>query len=113
MKLPPSVLTKLALVVTTTFLLSYGLNANAAAEEQQDRKAIDELSQKDIAASMKDDSDTLCSLWTADGVLLMPGAPPLVGKKAICGMLQEQKSTRERLEDDRLHGRLGRSSYRR
>ncbi len=65
---------------------------SAAAHEPGHVKAIDALSQKDISACMKNDVDTLCSLWTDDGVLLMPGAPPLVGKKAICGMLQEQKA---------------------
>jgi uncharacterized protein (TIGR02246 family) len=29
-------------------------------------------------------------LWTDDGVLVLPGTAPLVGKKAICGMLQKQ-----------------------
>jgi uncharacterized protein (TIGR02246 family) len=53
----------------------------AAAQEQSDRKAC-----------LKDDVDTLCSLWTDDRVLLMPGALPLIGKKAICSMPQEQKA---------------------
>jgi len=92
MKLPSPGLRKLALVLASTLLLPVGFNANAAAQEQQDLKAIDKLSQKDIAACMKNDVDTLCSLWTDDGVLLMPAAPPLVGKKAICGMLQAQKA---------------------
>ena len=42
---------------------------------------------------MKDDMDTLCSLWTDDGVLLLPGSSPLVGKKAICDMLQQQRQS--------------------
>ena len=41
---------------------------------------------------MKNDVDTLCTLWTEDGVLLMPSAPPLIGEKAIRGVLQEQKA---------------------
>ena len=61
-----------------------------AGQEQKELAAINALSQKDIAACMKNDTDTLCSLWTEDGVLLMPGAAPLVGKKAICAMLEEQ-----------------------
>lgn len=63
----------------------------AGGHEQSDLKAIDALSKADIAAYMKNEVDTLCTLWTEDGVLLMPGAAPLVGKKAICGMLEELK----------------------
>ena len=97
MKLPPSGFARLVQVLAITFLLpgascSAQSNADRAAQEHRNAEAIDMLSQKDIAACMKDDVDTLCSLWTDDGVLLMPGAPPLVGKKAICGMLQEQKA---------------------
>ena len=97
MKLPPSGSAKLVLVLAITFLLpgaswSVQSNAGTAAQEHQDAEAIDRLSQKDIAACVTNDVDTLCSLWTDDGVLLMPGAPPLVGKKAICSMLQEQKA---------------------
>jgi uncharacterized protein (TIGR02246 family) len=97
MTLPPSGFAKLLLVLAITLLLSgAGLsaqsNADAGLEKNRDAEAIDKLSQKDIAACLKDDVDTLCSLWTDDGVLLMPDVPPLVGKKAICGMLQEQKA---------------------
>lgn len=97
MKLLPSGFAKLVLVLAITFLpwgasWSAQSNADAAAQERVNAEAIDKLSQKDIAACMTDDVDTLCSLWSDDGVLLMPDAPPLVGKKAICSMLQEQKA---------------------
>ena len=97
MKLPPSGFAKLVLVLAMAFLLSGASgsaqsNVDAAAQEHRNAEAIDRLSQKDIAACMTDDVDTLCSLWTDDGVLLLPAAPPLVGKKAICSMLQEQKA---------------------
>ena len=85
-----------ALFLATAPALSQALCAqvktDAAAPKQADINAIDKLSQTDIAACLKDDVDTMCSLWTDDGVLLMPGAPPLVGKKAVCGMLQAQKA---------------------
>lgn len=98
MKFLPCGLTNLACLLATTLLFSaVGWSApssgDSTAQEQVDVQAIDALSKKDIAACMKDDVDTLCSLWTDDGVLLMPGAPPLVGKKAICGMLQQQKAS--------------------
>ncbi len=89
--------TQLAYVLMTSLLLSeagWSLppSDKATGQDQRDLQAINALSQKDIAACMKNDVDTLCSLWTDDGVLLMPGPSPLVGKKAICGMLQKQKA---------------------
>lgn len=72
---------------------SFPPSDKGAAQEPKDLKALEALSQKDIAACMKDDVEMLCSLWTDDGVLIMPGSPPLIGKKAICGMLQQQKAS--------------------
>ena len=83
-----------SLLVTALLVCAEGWSLPPAdkppAQDQKELAAINALSQKDIAACMKSDTDTLCSLWTDDGVLLMPGALPLVGKKAICSMLQEQ-----------------------
>ena len=88
---------RLACVVMTNLLVagagwSLPPGDKATGQDQRDLQAINALSQKDTAACMKNDVDTLCSLWTDDGVLLMPGAAPLVGKKAICAMLQAQKA---------------------
>ena len=96
MKSPVRKLTFLTSVLVTVFFLAAAWSLppsdKPAAQDQRDLKAIDALSQKDIAACMKNDVDTLCTLWTEDGVLLMPSARPLIGEKAICGMLQEQKA---------------------
>ena len=96
MKLSRSIKQLACVVVTSLLVAGAGWSLppgdKATGQEQRDLQAINALSQKDIAACMKNDVDTLCSLWTDDGVLLMPGAPPLVGKKAICAMLQEQKA---------------------
>jgi uncharacterized protein (TIGR02246 family) len=97
MKFLPACFMKVASVLILILALggtgwSFQSKSNAAAHQPAEIKAIDALSQKDIAACMKNDVDTLCSLWTEDGVLLMPGAPPLLGQKAICGMLEEQKA---------------------
>ncbi len=92
-------LAKLIPVLATTFLLcgaGWGAPARTAATGQassSEVKGIDALTEKDVSASMKDDMDTLCSLWTDDGVLLLPGSSPLVGKKAICDMLQQQRQS--------------------
>lgn len=64
MKLLPSGFAKLVLVLAITFLpwgasWSAQSNADAAAQERVNAEAIDKLSQKDIAACMTDDVDTL------------------------------------------------------
>jgi uncharacterized protein (TIGR02246 family) len=97
MKVRPRPLSSVISLLATNALLSLAAwtlppSDRPAGQEQRDLAAISALSQRDIAACMKNDVDALCSLWTEDGVLLMPGAQPLVGRKAICGMLQEQKA---------------------
>lgn len=62
-----------------------------AASDSPERKAIEELDRKDIAASKKDDVDALLALWTEDGVLLQPGSAPVVGKAAIREVLLQQQ----------------------
>lgn len=60
--------------------------------DSREWNAIKELEQKDIAASKKNDVNALVALWTEDGVLLQPGAAPVVGKEAIRNLLlQEQQ----------------------
>jgi uncharacterized protein (TIGR02246 family) len=62
------------------------------ATDSRERNAIKELERKDITASKKNDVDALVALWTDDGVLLQPGAAPVVGKEAIRNLLlQEQQ----------------------
>jgi len=46
------------------------------------RKAIEELHRRDIAASLAYDVEALASLWTDDMVSLPPGHPPIVGREA-------------------------------
>jgi uncharacterized protein (TIGR02246 family) len=67
--------------------------AAAAAQPDQaaDIKAINDLNQRDIAASKENDVDTLATLWTDDGVLIVPMTPPFVGKPAIRKLLDQQK----------------------
>jgi uncharacterized protein (TIGR02246 family) len=62
-----------------------------SAGDSRERSAIKELDQKDIAASKKNDAGALVALWTDDGVLLQPGAVPVVGKEAIRKLLLQQQ----------------------
>lgn len=68
------------------------------ASNAMDRTRIQELQQKDIAASKKNDVDALVALWTDDGVLLQPGIAPIVGKEAIRKLLLEQQKQSARVE---------------
>ncbi|HLI62685.1 MAG TPA: nuclear transport factor 2 family protein [Terriglobales bacterium] len=91
MKLSRCAWAKAACILPAAILFC-GLGFGQAARQPAEIKAIDALSQVEIAASMHSDVDTLCSLWTDDGVLVLPGTAPLVGKKAICNLLQQQKA---------------------
>ena len=63
-----------------------------------DRARIQELEQEDIAASKKNDVEALVALWTDDGVLLQPGASPVIGKEAIRKLLFQQQQQAARVE---------------
>jgi len=65
--------------------------AETEPDQSADLKAINDLTARDIEASKENDIDTLASLWTQDGVLIIPMSPPLVGKPAIRKMLEQQK----------------------
>ena len=55
--------------------------------------AIEELRQKDIAASKAFNVDRLVSLWTEDGILIPPGTDVVRGKAAIRDMLSARAET--------------------
>jgi uncharacterized protein (TIGR02246 family) len=62
-------------------------------KNQKDLEAlarIEELHRRDITASKARDFKTLLSLWTEDGVLLMPGEGPTVGKEALKAYMDGQ-----------------------
>jgi len=63
-----------------------------------DRARIQEMEQKDVAASKTNDVEALVSLWTDDGVLLQPGLAPVVGKEAIRTLLLQQQQQAGRVE---------------
>ena len=52
-------------------------------------KGIEELHNQDIEASKARDFDTLLSLWTDDGVLILPGAEPIIGREALKSYMNE------------------------
>ena len=52
---------------------------------------IEELHRRDVEASRARDFETLLSLWTDDGVLILPGADPVIGKEALKAYMDEQR----------------------
>jgi uncharacterized protein (TIGR02246 family) len=58
-------------------------------------RRIEELHRRDVEASKAQDLRTLLSLWTDDGVLLVPGRAPIIGKEALKAYLKaEAEATR-------------------
>jgi uncharacterized protein (TIGR02246 family) len=58
---------------------------------QEDQKAIGELQQRDISASIAVDVNELLSLWTDDGVLLPPDHAPVIGRDALRKFYEDYK----------------------
>ena len=56
----------------------HGTDAHAA-----DLAAIERLEQEDIEVTLSQDPKGLVDVWAEDGVRIMPGNPPTVGKVAI------------------------------
>lgn len=68
---------------------------------QQDQKAIAELQQREITASMGLDVDELMTTWADDGVLLPPNHAPVIGRDALRAWYEEQK---KKLANDEILG---------
>ena len=74
----------LAILAAVGIWIAIGRGPNrAAAAASSDMQAIHKLHQQDINATLARDPQALADLFTDDGVLLEPGAPPVIGKPAI------------------------------
>jgi uncharacterized protein (TIGR02246 family) len=83
--------------------LSALLTLAVAAQESSsrtaaDRAAIERLHERDAAAAKMGDVKTLIGLWTADGVALPPGEPPVKGIDALRVWLSKSADAGEKLE---------------
>ena len=56
-----------------------------------DLEKIDELHKTDMKASLEQDFETLMSLWTEDGVLILPNHEPVKGIEALRKMMANQR----------------------
>ncbi|MGI9102342.1 MAG: YybH family protein [Terriglobales bacterium] len=66
--------------------------------EQEDQRAINELQQREIAASLALDVDKLVSLWD-DGIVSLPqDSPPVVGLEANRARLVQERERMENVE---------------
>ncbi len=66
--------------------------------QNADLEAINELHRADMAAAKIHDIKTLITLWTEDGILLLPGQEPIRGKAAIWNHLQKQLPESQKFE---------------
>ena len=66
------------------------MSEKLSSEQRKALAGIEDLHRKDIEASRTGDFEALLSLWTEDGVLLMPEMEPVVGKEAIKSYMGKQ-----------------------
>ena len=66
------------------------MSEKLSSEQRKALAGIEELHRIDLEASRTRDFEALLSLWTEDGVLLMPEMRPVVGKEAIRSYMGKQ-----------------------
>jgi uncharacterized protein (TIGR02246 family) len=67
-----------------SLLLSLGFTvAIVSAQKDSARKEIEAWNQNYIAAHLRMDNPAILAMWQEDGVSLLQGTPPIVGKQAI------------------------------
>jgi uncharacterized protein (TIGR02246 family) len=80
----------LVFILLGMIVFSGACQSKKTQNEQEALNGIEELHRKDIAASKARDFETLLSLWTEDGVLLLPGTKPIIGLDALKVYMDEQ-----------------------
>lgn len=84
-----------ALCGATIIAMAGGLCGWAAAaktaggQDEARRGEIDAFNRKMIDAHLKMDNEAVMDLWAEDGVSLLPGTAPMIGKKAITKFLDD------------------------
>ena len=77
-------------LATLALLCCAGLAASRTAGAGTDGKAeIDAFNKKYVELHLKMDNAGIYALWADDGVDLMPGRAPLIGKKAIVAWVED------------------------
>jgi ketosteroid isomerase-like protein len=78
----------LLVLLTMTLSVSTSPSANARATDQTARQNLDAFNQTLAIACDKMDQQTTASLWADDGIDLIQGMQPMIGKKVIADWLE-------------------------
>ena len=70
-------------------LLAASIRLGAAPSADDRRKEIDAFNKNYVELHLKMQTQAIFDLWAEDGVDLMPGEAPIVGKKAIVAWVEE------------------------
>jgi uncharacterized protein (TIGR02246 family) len=73
-------------------VVTSGRIPRASGASAADLAGIEKLHREDVAATLSGDPVALANLFTDDGVLLEPGSPAIVGKKAILAENEKEKA---------------------
>src|SRR5690348_306052 len=73
------------LLVTALFLTlrAYAQSGGSGSSQDPERKAIDDFNRRFVDNCRKMDNKSAADMWADDGVDLLPGMEPMVGKAAI------------------------------
>src|SRR5690348_16871085 len=77
----------LALLLAGILALAFAMPVRTPPAEQNARKSLDAFNQEFVAACVRMDHKADAAFWTEDGVDLLPGLPPMVGKAKISAWL--------------------------
>src|SRR5215469_647074 len=69
-------------------LLAFGIGVNAGAGRPTREEEIAAFNKKYVDMHLKMDTQGIFATWAEDGVDLMPGEAPIIGKKAIVAWVE-------------------------
>src|SRR5690242_5069567 len=78
----------LSLALSAAFVLCFPALAWSGAAADSGRKGIDEFNRRFIEACRSMDHKAALELWGEDGVDLLPGMEPMIGKQTIAQWLK-------------------------
>jgi uncharacterized protein (TIGR02246 family) len=70
-------------------LLTAAVRVKARTTEDAGRKEIEAFNKRYVELNLKMDTPGILTLWTEDGVDLMPGNAPMIGRKKIAAWVED------------------------
>jgi uncharacterized protein (TIGR02246 family) len=70
-------------------VLVWAVRMKASASGAAEQKEIEAFNKRYVELHLKMDTSGVLALWAEDGVDLMPGEAPMIGKKTIAGWVEE------------------------